>query len=168
MKIFLLGFMGSGKSYWGRQLSQKLQIPFFDLDEQIINAEGTSINEIFDKKGEEYFRLLEKDTLHIITESRDSMIMSCGGGTPCFFNNIDFMKEKGKVIWLNTGIDVLVKRLLKEKPQRPIIKTISDDDLKSFILKKLQDRKLYYEQANITLQEESLTIESFIELLNNE
>ena len=71
-------------------------------------------------------------------------------------------------MWLNTGVDVLVKRLLKEKAQRPIIKTISDDDLKSFILKKLQDRKLYYEQANITLQEESLTIESFIELLNNE
>src|SRR4029078_10045406 len=99
MKIFLLGFMGSGKSYWGRQLSQKLLIPYFDLDEQIVNNEGASINEIFDKKGEEYFRLLEKDTLHIITESRESMIMACGGGTPCFFNNIEYMKQAGTTVW---------------------------------------------------------------------
>jgi shikimate kinase len=79
MKIFLMGFMGSGKSYWGRMLSQKLQVPYFDLDEQIVNAGGKSINEIFESNGEEYFRLLEKDTLHIITESHDSMVMACGG-----------------------------------------------------------------------------------------
>ena len=125
-----------------------------------------SVVELF-KSGEYKFREVEALVLRNCSEIENAVI-SCGGGTPCFFNNIDFMKEKGKVIWLNTGIEVLVKRLLIEKPQRPIIKNISDDELKSFIMKKLQDRKLYYEQADIMLQEETLTTESFIELLNNE
>ena len=168
MRIFLIGFMGSGKSHWGKLLAENFRVPFFDVDHVITDAEKKTITQIFVELGEEYFRFKEKDVLRALVEDHKDFVISCGGGTPCFFNNIDFMKEKGIVVWLNTGVDVLVKRLLKEKAQRPIIKTISDDDLKSFILKKLQDRKLYYEQANITLQEESLTIESSIELLNNE
>jgi len=168
MRIFLIGFMGSGKSHWGKLLAEKFHVPFFDMDHVITEAEKKTITQIFVEMGEEYFRFKEKEVLRALVEDHKEFIISCGGGTPCFFNNIDFMKEKGKVIWLNTGIEVLLKRLLIEKPQRPIIKNISDDDLKSFIMKKLQDRKLYYEQADIMLQEETLTTESFIELLNNE
>jgi|SRR4051812_34106666 shikimate kinase len=163
MKIFLLGFMGSGKTYWGRQLSLKLSIPFFDLDEQIVNAENESINDIFAEKGEEYFRLLEKDTLHIITESRDSMIMACGGGTPCYFNNIEFMNKTGVTVWLDTPLDVLFERLLKEKMHRPLLKDLTDEQVKSFIIKKFSDRKIYYEQADITIAEQPVKLEELIE-----
>ena len=84
MKIFLIGFMGCGKTHWGKKISQKLNIPFFDLDEKIIEHEGRSIPEIFEKDGEEYFRLVEKDVLHMITESHETFVMATGGGTPCF------------------------------------------------------------------------------------
>lgn len=163
MKIFLLGFMGSGKSYWGRQLSQKLQVPFFDLDEQIVNAEGKSINEIFASHGEEYFRLVEKDTLHIITESRDSMVMACGGGTPCFFNNIEYMNREGTTVWLDVSMQVLFERLIRERSRRPLLKDLSDDQVRSFIIKKFSDRKIYYEQAEIIINEEPILLDSLIE-----
>lgn len=163
MKIFLLGFMGSGKTFWGRQLSQKLSIPFFDLDEQIVVAENKSINEIFASQGEEHFRLVEKDTLHIITESRDSMIMACGGGTPCYFNNIEFMNRSGITVWLDTPLDVLFERLLKERTERPLLKDLSDEQIKGFIGKKFSDRKIYYEQAEIIIAEQPVKLEELIE-----
>jgi shikimate kinase len=163
MKIFLLGFMGSGKTYWGRLLSQKLQVPFFDLDEQIVNSEGKSINEIFDSNGEEYFRLLEKDTLHIITESHDSMVMACGGGTPCYFNNIEYMNRQGTTVWLDVPFQVLYERLIKERSRRPLLKDLSDDQVRSFIIKKFSDRKIYYEQADITVNENPILLDSLIE-----
>src|SRR5205814_10035442 len=130
MKIFFVGFMGSGKTHWGNQLSEKLRLPFFDLDEQVTSHEGKSIPEIFSDNGEEYFRLLEKDILHIITESHENFVMACGGGTPCFYNNIDYMNQSGTTIWINTSIDVLFQRLLKEKPVRPLIKNLTNDQLR--------------------------------------
>ena len=78
MKIFLIGFMGCGKTHWGKLLSEKLKIPFFDLDEKIEEHEGKQINAIFEKEGEEYFRLLEKDVLHLLTESHETFVMACG------------------------------------------------------------------------------------------
>jgi shikimate kinase len=163
MKIFFIGFMGSGKTHWGRLLSQKINLPFFDLDEQVSSHEGSPISEIFETKGEEYFRLLEKDTLHIITESHDSFVMACGGGTPCFFNNIDYMNRSGTTVWLNITLPVLVQRLSKEKNDRPLIKDLDDDQLKSFLIKKFADRKIYYEQAEVILDDEPLQIEKLME-----
>src|ERR1043165_4010347 len=149
MKIFLLGFMGSGKTHWGRKLSKKLSIPFYDLDEQIISREGKSINEIFETNGEEYFRIVEKETLYIITESHDSMIMACGGGTPCYFNNIEYMNRSGTTVWLDTPIPVLLERLLRERQHRPLLKQLTDEQVRTFIIKKYSDRKIYYEQAHV-------------------
>lgn len=94
--------MGCGKTHWGNLLSQKLNLPFFDLDQKIVEHDGRSVSEIFKKEGEEYFRLLEKDVLHLLTENHDSFVMACGGGTPCFYNNIDYLKKKG-----NGGLDQL-------------------------------------------------------------
>ena len=168
MKIYLIGFMGSGKSHWGRKLSASLNIPFFDLDDVIVMREGKPITEIFANQGEEYFRLLEKDTLINLTESHDAFVISSGGGTPCFFGNIDYMKEHGKVIWLNTSTQVLIDRLLKEKKHRPLLMDIPDEDMKSFIIKKLHDRKMYYEQAHLSLHEEELSLEQIKEAIINE
>ena len=121
MKIFLIGFMGSGKTHWGRQLSQKLNLPFFDLDEQIVNAENKSITEIFAREGEEYFRLKEKEILHIITESHATFVMSCGGGAPCYFNNIEYMNQAGTTVWINASLETLFKRLSERKRTKAII-----------------------------------------------
>jgi len=165
MRIFLIGFMGSGKTHWGKLLSQKTGAPFFDLDKVIVDEESKSIAQIFQEKGEEYFRYKEKEVMEQIVDEHETIILSCGGGTPCFFNNIDFMKDSGTVVWLNTCIDTLVERLLKEKNHRPLIKNIDDKNLKAFILKKLQDRRLYYEQASIIVAEESLTIDSLSTLI---
>jgi shikimate kinase len=163
MKIFFIGFMGSGKTHWGKQLSEKLRLPFFDLDEQITTHEGKSIPEIFADNGEEYFRLLEKDILHILTESHENFVMACGGGTPCYYNNIDYMNHSGTTIWINTSIDVLFQRLIKEKQQRPLIKNLSNEQVRGFIIKKFSDRKIYYEQADLIIDEDPVRLENLVE-----
>ncbi|MHA4810590.1 shikimate kinase [Flavitalea flava] len=168
MKIFLIGFMGSGKTYWGNLLSAKLHLPFRDLDSVIIEREKKSVSQIFAEKGEEYFRYQEKEVLEGLVEEQESFILSCGGGTPCFFNNIEFMKKNGKVIWLNTSIDVLKERLVKEKMTRPLIRDINDDDLRKYISRKLSERKLYYEKAHLMVNEESISLEQLIHLLFQE
>lgn len=162
MKIFLIGFMGCGKTYWGKQLSVKLNVPFFDLDEKIAEHDGRSIAEIFDGEGEEYFRLLEKDSLHLLSENHESFVMATGGGTPCFYNNIDFLKKQGTVVWINCSTDCLYQRLIKEKPHRPLIRNVPDEGLKSYIIKKYSSRKIFYQQANVILPEETITIENMV------
>lgn len=162
MKIFLIGFMGSGKTHWGRLLSEKLGIRFFDLDEQVTEHAGKSVVEIFAKEGEEQFRLMEKDVLHIITESHDSFVMACGGGSPCYFNNIEYMNQSGTSVWINAPLEVLFQRLLSEKDKRPLIKDLSDEQLRNFIAKKFSDRKIYYEQADVTVDEEPVQLDGLI------
>src|ERR1700743_229233 len=165
MKIFLIGFMGSGKTHWGRRLGAKLNLPFYDLDTVITEKENRSVAEVVAEQGEEYFRYQEKETLESITAEQESFILSCGGGTPCFFNNIEFMKKNGKVIWLNTSIDVLKQRLMKEKTSRPLISEVDDDELRRFIIRKLSERRMYYQQADLTVNEEVVTLEELLSLL---
>jgi shikimate kinase len=165
MKIFLIGFMGAGKSHWGRLLSQKLCITFFDLDEQVAESAGKSITEIFATEGEEHFRMQEKDVLHLITESHENFVMACGGGSPCYFNNIEYMQQAGSTVWINTSLEVLFQRLVKEKDNRPLIKELSDEQLKAFISRKFADRKIYYEQADIKIDDEPADLEKLISKL---
>ena len=159
--------MGSGKTHWGKILSQQTSLPYFDLDEVIVTSEKMSVQQIFHDKGEEYFRIKEQEVLEALAEDHDDVIISTGGGTPCFFNNIDFMKQQGTVVWLNTSVNTLLERLLKQKNSRPLIKNISDSELKSYIIKKLQDRKMYYEQAHVMLHEESVTMESLLKSIQD-
>lgn len=167
MRIFLIGFMGSGKTYWGKILSRRLEMPFYDLDTVIEAVENKSVRQIFNDEGEEHFRKKEQEALEAIIDDHEDVVVSTGGGTPCFFNNIDLMKKNGKVIWLNTSVEVLVQRLMKEKQSRPLIKNISDSELKSFIVKKMQDRRLYYEQADIALKEELVSIDSLLKQIQD-
>lgn len=167
MRIFLIGFMGSGKTHWGRILSSKTGMAFFDLDQVITDDEKLTVQQIFATKGEEYFRFKEREVLEALVEDHQDLIVSCGGGTPCFFMNIDYMKLKGKVIWLSTPVNILVERLIKEKNHRPLIRNINDNELETFIRKKLQERKLYYEQADVRLEENDVTTEAFIEIVKN-
>jgi shikimate kinase len=164
MRIFLIGFMGSGKTHWGKQLSQRLQLSFFDLDEVIVQAEQQNIPDIFATKGEEYFRNKEKEMLEKLVDENTSMVVSCGGGTPCFFNNIEFMKKYGTVVWLNTAVNVLLGRLMKERNLRPLLKDISDEELRNYIMRKLNERRMYYEQADVIIdKEDAFSMNDFIQ-----
>jgi shikimate kinase len=99
-------------------------------------------------------------------EEHETMVLSVGGGTPCFFNNIVTMKKKGTVVWLNTQIDILVDRLIKAKNERPLIREINDDNLRTYIVKKLNERKMYYEQADLVIDNESsITPANFIQTI---
>jgi shikimate kinase len=168
MKIFLIGFMGSGKTHWGKLLSERLKVPFFDLDTVITETEGKTISEIFSEKGEEYFRYREKEILENLVARQPEFIVSSGGGTPCFFNNIEFMKKNGQVIWLNTTVETLKQRLLRERMSRPLIRNIGEAELKAYIIRKLGERKMYYEQADVMVNEESILLDPLIQLLKNE
>lgn len=164
MRIFLIGFMGSGKTHWGKQLAQRLQLSFFDLDEVIAQSEQLTIPEIFGKQGEEYFRNKEKEMLEKLVDENASMVVSCGGGTPCFFNNIEFMKKYGTVVWLNTTVNVLLQRLMKERNERPLLKDISDAGLRHYIIRKLNERRMYYEQADVIIdREDAYSMNDFIQ-----
>ena len=163
MKIFLIGFMGSGKTFWGTRLSLKLNIPFFDLDAKITESSGMSINEIFAKEGEEFFRQAEKNILHTITETHETFVMACGGGTPCYFNNIDYMNRTGTTVWISTSIEKLFERLIKERSDRPLLKNLTDDQVKSFIIKKFSDRKIFYEQADVVIDDDSVNVDHLVE-----
>jgi shikimate kinase len=165
MKIFLIGFMGSGKTHWGHRLATRLSLPFYDLDTLIVDKEKASVADIFAEKGEEYFRFLEKEILESITDQQESFILSCGGGTPCFFNNIEFMKKSGKVIWLNTAVDVLRQRLQRERMSRPLIAEVSEGDLQRYIIRKLSERRMYYQQADVTVSEENTNLDELIRIL---
>ena len=154
--------MGCGKTHWGKILSEKLHVPFFDLDEKIVEHTGKSITKIFEVEREEQFRLIEKDILYLLTENHDSFVMATGGGTPCFFNNIDYLKKQGTVVWINCSTDCLYNRLKKEKDKRPLVAGIPDEELKSYIVKKYSSRKIFYQQATVILPEEVITIENLV------
>lgn len=165
LKIFLIGFMGCGKTHIGHELSKKLVLPFFDLDHQIEEKEEKPVTAIFKEYGEDYFRALEKDVLYFITETHDSFVMAAGGGTPCFFNNIGYMKNRGTVLWLNCSIDCLYERLTTEREKRPLINGLSDEQLRSYIEKKLADRKIYYEQATTVVTDDNPKLDDMVSKL---
>lgn len=162
MKIFLVGFMGCGKTHWGQQLSQKLNLPFFDLDHKIEEKESKTITAIFNEQGEEYFRLLEKEVLYLLTESHESFIMATGGGTPCYYNNIEYMKRSGTVVWINCPLECVYERLKKEREKRPLVKDLTDEQLHTYIIKKFSDRKIYYEQATTTVHDDHLQLDQLV------
>jgi shikimate kinase len=161
--IFLIGFMGSGKSHEGLLLAAHLGLPFIDLDYWIEEQQGSTISELFSAVGENSFRSIEAAALRHATQELQSEapsvagtihfvgIVSTGGGTPCFHGNMDWMNANGVTVWLNLPIDILVERLSKEKSKRPLIAALNDVDLYQFIEKKLVERDPYYSKSTITI-----------------
>lgn len=138
--------MGSGKSYVGKKLAAELQFDFLDLDALIESTENQTIADVFNTKGEAYFRNIESENLKKI-EKNKKIIISTGGGTPCFFDNMDFMNDNGTTIFLNPTIDILFERLRSETTKRPLLADNSDETLRLFISQKLENRLKYYEKA---------------------
>ena len=145
--IYLLGFMGSGKSYLGKCLSEKFNLNFLDLDQFIEDSTQLSIPQIFSSIGEEGFREQEANLLRKTTDF-NQYIISCGGGTPCFHDNMKWIKDHGISIYLKTSEPLLFKRLNNQKTGRPLISSMSDDDLRHFISIKISEREKFYEQAD--------------------
>lgn len=162
--IFLTGFMGSGKSHWGSIWSKKMGYSFYDLDAQIELAFGMTIEKIFEKEGEEKFRELERMYLQKFG-SKKRFLLACGGGTPCFFDNLEWMKNHGTVIYLKAKPDYILKRVIDETAKRPLMKKLNSAELLFFIETKLKERQVFYNASNFILEVESLTDESLSELL---
>ena len=160
MKIVLLGYMASGKSTIGREISKKLDMKFIDLDDYISKREKTSISEIFKVKGEIYFRRIENLYLSEILNSKDSIILSLGGGTPCYSNNMELiLSSEASSIYIKASIKTLVARLTSEKNKRPLVAELENDKLIEFVAKHLFERRFFYEQASITVNTEDKSIE---------
>lgn len=146
MKIFLIGFMGSGKTYWGKIWADELKYEFADLDDVIEKKECRSVDTIFNESGEDYFREKESEALQAVS-SLDNIIIACGGGTPCFNDNLQWMQANGATVYLQASPEQLAQRLISEKSKRPLIKNIDDNDLFLFIEKKLHERESFYLQS---------------------
>ena len=154
-KIFLIGMMGAGKSYWAQKMAKWNKSVGYDLDSLIEMNEEKTIAEIFNEDGEDYFRKAEAKILRWFKEKK-KFIIATGGGTPCFHENIQWMKKEGIVIWLDEPVEVLVKRLSPEKNQRPLIAKLSDTEIAAFIEDKLVERHSFYAQANYRLTSDQI------------
>ena len=165
MRIFLIGFMGCGKTTLGKKLARTLNYNFIDLDSYIENKTTEKITEIFDKKGEQYFRDLEKESVNEICKM-DNMVLASGGGTPCFSDNMQTMLVKGICIYLKMESEDLAERLYKEKNNRPLIKNLSSKDLVDFISEKLMEREVFYKKAHHILPAKNISKTDIIKLIS--
>lgn len=151
MKIYLIGYMGSGKSTIGRLLAEQMQLDYIDFDKNIEEEAGKTITQLFDEFGEDKFRQLEHEYLKRLLV-KENIVISLGGGTPCFYNNIELINNSGTSIYLEMDVDSLAKRLSRAKNKRPLIRDLNDTELKYFIETNLEKRKAIYEQAKYTVQ----------------
>ena len=142
--------MGAGKTTVGKALSKQMGLPFYDLDWYIESRMHKTVPQIFADRGEEGFRLIERNMLHEVAEF-ENVIISCGGGTPCFFDNMDYMNGQGDVIYLKASPEVLYKHLLMGKTERPLLKNKTPEQLISFIKEQLQIREPFYSKAKYVL-----------------
>ena len=165
MKLYITGFMGSGKTTYGKELAEELGYDFFDLDEAVEKKAGKSIAEIFEKEGEGAFRTLEKETL-LETKSLDDMtVIATGGVTPCFHDNMAWMNTHGKTIYLKLFEPELQKRLADQLHERPLLKELTKDTLLDFIYKTLRERAYFYHQAQVVIDPVSLSAEELAKMV---
>ena len=146
--IFIIGFMGVGKSTIGKQLALQMNVNFVDVDKEIELSEETSIVEIFKEKGEKYFREIESI---IIRRLQPNSIIACGGGLPCYNDNIKYINDKGVSIYLYADESNILKRIKKNIANRPLINDIKKKDLKSYVKSKVRERSDIYNKANFTI-----------------
>lgn len=163
-KVFLVGFMGCGKSTFGRKLAKQLGWDFVDLDDYIEEQESSTISDIFSKYGEAYFRKLESEALKS-SEGWGNTIVSTGGGTPCFNNNISLINKLGLSVYIKLAPEVLQARLEGEKNKRPLLADLDNEKLLEFITNKLLERSSDYEKSSIVFDYSDAEEPKFVESL---
>lgn len=164
MQLFLIGFMGSGKTYWGKLWARQTGMAFYDLDEVIEQQEGTSIAELFETHGEAWFRQKETETLYQFA-GKDNCIIACGGGTPCFNGNMQWMNAQGNTVYLLATTEQIVQRLQSETDKRPLVKGLQYAELYNFVEQKLYERTPIYNQAKNILPVAAITVNTITALI---
>jgi shikimate kinase len=149
-RIILIGYMGSGKTTVGKALSKETGMMFYDLDWYIESRMRRSVSQIFAERGEEGFRQIEYNMLHEVAEF-ENVIISCGGGTPCFFDNMEYLNQQGDVVYLKATPETLYKHLLMAKVERPLLKGKTKEELLEFIKTQLSTREAFYNKARYHL-----------------
>ncbi|EKN11196.1 shikimate kinase [Parabacteroides johnsonii] len=166
-RIFLIGYMGAGKTTVGKVLSQQLGLSFIDLDHYIEGRYHKTVGQLFAERGEEAFRDIERRMLREVAAFED-VLVSTGGGAPCFFDNIEFMNEAGQTVYLKVSVEELAKRLELCKSTRPILKGRSGDELKSFIAESLEKREPFYSKAAIVFEAEEMMTDQDVHKISQE
>lgn len=161
-RIFLIGYMGAGKTTLGKAFSRELGLTFIDLDWYIEERFHKTVQQLFSERGEQGFRELEQKMLHEVAEFED-VVISAGGGTPCFFDNMDYMNACGDTVFLQVEPEVLFRRLKVAKQQRPLLANKSDEELMNFICEALQNRHPFYSQAKLLFRADELEDKSQIQ-----
>ena len=172
-RIFLIGYMGAGKTTLGKAFARAMGLTFVDLDWYIEERYHKTVRQIFEERGEDGFRELEKRMLHETGEF-ENVVISVGGGTPCFFGNMDYMNAVGETVFLDVDVKVLFRRLKVAKQQRPLLANKTDEELMAFIVEALQKRLPFYSRAKYVFNGERLedrrqiqqSVERLKELLN--
>jgi shikimate kinase len=167
MKIYIVGFMGSGKSTFAKEIAEAIGFGFIDLDDEIEKNEKKSISELFTEKGEDYFRKAEHEAL-LKTEDENHTIIATGGGTACFNDQMKWMNSHGTTIYLKLFEGELKRRLLPELSTRPLLKNLDEDTLDQFIYKTLRERAYFYHQATIIIDPLQLSIEELAPILKKD
>lgn len=165
MRIYLVGYMGCGKSTLGRSLAATLNFSFIDLDTFLEEKYFRTIPKIFAEEGEAGFRLKEQKVLHEVA-AFDNIVVATGGGAPCFFDNMEVMNNSGHCIFLDVDTPSLVKRLMHAKTERPIIKGKSAEELYHFIEEMMKKRRPFYEKAHFIVKGSEIRAEQILPLLN--
>ena len=155
IRIFLIGYMGAGKTTLGKAFARTMGLTFVDLDWYIEERFHKSIRQLFTERGEDGFRELEKRMLHEAGDF-ENVVISVGGGTPCFFDNMDYMNQIGETVFLDVDVKVLFRRLKVAKQQRPLLANKNDEDLMTFIVEALQKRLPFYAKAKHVFNGEQL------------
>ncbi|MBT3385159.1 MAG: shikimate kinase [Prolixibacteraceae bacterium] len=165
MRIYLIGYMGCGKSTLGRRLSEHLNLQFVDMDHYIEERNYKTIPQIFAEEGEAEFRKKERKALEELSEFTD-IVIATGGGAPCFFDNVELMNKSGKTIYLNIEPNILADRLLKSKTERPLIKGKSREELVAFIDETLKKRNEFYKQAKLEITQPDINLHDLQALIS--
>ncbi|MBR6285786.1 MAG: shikimate kinase [Bacteroidaceae bacterium] len=149
-RIILIGYMGAGKTTIGKLLAEDLKLQFFDIDWYIEDRFHKKIPQIFEERGEEGFRQIERNMLHEVAEFEDVLISS-GGGTPCFFDNMDYMNQQAKTVYLKASPEVLYDHLKMGRTERPLLADKTPEEMKEFISQSLEKREPFYSKAKYTI-----------------
>jgi shikimate kinase len=165
MRIYLIGFMGVGKTHWGKIWAEHLQLNFFDLDAVVEQKAGLSIDGIFKLHGESGFRELEQACLHATAE-QNHVLYALGGGTPCYQNNMNWINEHGVSVWLDASPELLANRIETDHTQRPLLDGKKGEELLKQIVSMLQFRKATYQKAQIRLSADRLRVDDLSVQLN--
>ncbi|MCF6213465.1 MAG: shikimate kinase [Flavobacteriaceae bacterium] len=151
-KIVLIGYMASGKSAVGALLAKKSALKFIDLDSYIVSKIGLSIATVFKEKGEIFFRKIERKYLLEILDQQTSFILSVGGGTPCYGDNMEIINKFSLSVFLRTPVNTLTKRLQNEKQDRPLVASLNNEKLTEFVAKHLFERNPFYEKSKVIIE----------------